>query len=88
MQPSIDGTEKSVRLCYSGLQIQGTANSPPITAKIGYHNSFKKATEFVRQIKRCDEECGSCVLRKCLRDVASESGEQGKTDPSKHCFDD
>ncbi len=29
-------TEKSVRLCYSGLQIQGTANSPPITAVIVY----------------------------------------------------
>lgn len=32
MLPSTIGTEKSVRFCYSGLQIQGTANSPPITA--------------------------------------------------------
>jgi len=32
VQPPMGDTEKSVRLCYSGLQIQGTANSPPITA--------------------------------------------------------
>ncbi len=29
-KPSINCVEKGVRLCYSGLQIQGAANSPPM----------------------------------------------------------
>ncbi len=43
----MDGTEKSVRLCYSGLQIQGTANSPPITANIVYPKSKNFASVFL-----------------------------------------
>ena len=84
MQPPIDNTEKSVRLCCSGLQIQGTANSPPITALSAYHICVKNATEigesFVKLIFCAPS--ASQTARKMAIAECQESRAQKKKDKS------
>ena len=45
-KPSINYVEKGVQLCYSGLQIQGAANSPPTRSLIIIHYFFRESNHF------------------------------------------
>ena len=45
-KPSINYVEKGVQLCYSGLQIQGAANSPPTRSLYIIHYLHKESNHF------------------------------------------
>ena len=45
-RPSINDVEKGVQLCYSGLQIQGAANSPPTRSLYIIHYFPKDCNHF------------------------------------------
>ena len=45
-RPSINDVEKGVQLCYSGLQIQGAANSPPTRSLYIIHYFYGEINRF------------------------------------------
>ena len=50
-KPSINLVEKGVQLCYSGLQIQGAANSPPTRSLYIIYHFFIKSNLFYLFLK-------------------------------------
>ena len=45
-KPSINSVEKGIQLCYSGLQIQGAANSPPTRSLYIIHYFYSEINRF------------------------------------------
>ena len=55
-KPSINIVEKGVQLCYSGLQMQGAATSPPTRSLIIIHHFFVESNRF------CVGFCVGCIF--------------------------
>ena len=51
-KPSINFVEKGIRFCYSGLQIQGAANSPPTRSLYIIKHFIRKSKRFCRLFYR------------------------------------
>ena len=63
-KPPINSVEKGVRLCYSGLQMQGAANSPPMRSLYIIQHFSKECNRFSLFFSFPSEE-EEKICRKC-----------------------